>query len=152
TDAGGLTYDKQFTIGVTDVNEAPTAISLTGTTVAENSASGTVVGTLSALDPDAGDSAAFTLTSNPGGKVGISGNQLVVNGPLDYETASSQQITVRVTDSGGLTYDKQFTIGVTNVDEAPTDIALSGSSVPQSSANGTVVGALSATDPDAGDT
>ncbi len=152
TDSGGLTFDKSFTIGVTNVNEAPTDISLSGNTVAENSANGTVVGALSALDPDAGDTATFSLINNAGGLFAINGNQLVVAGPLDYETATSEQVTVRATDSGGLTHDKTFTIGVTNVNEAPTNILLSSNTVAENSANGTVVGTLSALDPDAGDT
>ena len=150
-DSGGLSYDKSFTIGVTNVNEAPTNIVLSGNSVAENSANGTVVGALSAIDPDAGDSATFSLTGNANGLFAISGGNLVVAGPLDYETATSQQLTVSVTDSGGLSYDKNFVIGVTNVNEAPTDISISNATLPQSSAAGTVVGALAAIDPDAGD-
>lgn len=42
---------------------------------------------------------------------------------LDYESATSHSVTVRVTDSGGLTYDETFTITVTNVNEAPTETA-----------------------------
>ena len=45
----------------------------------------------------------------------------VANGALlDYETAASHQIVVRTTDQGGLTFDKTFTIGLTNVNDAPT--------------------------------
>ena len=83
--------------------------------IAENSANGTVVGALSALDPDAGDTATFTLTGNAGGRFAIIGGNLVVAGSLDYETAQSHQVTVRVTDSAGHTYDETFTIGVTDV-------------------------------------
>ncbi len=42
---------------------------------------------------------------------------------LDYETATSHDITVRVTDSAGLTYDEVVTIYVTNVNDAPTDLS-----------------------------
>ena len=151
TDGGGLTYDKTFSIGVSNVNEAPTDIALSNASVAENSANGTVVGSLSAVDPDAGDSASFALLDDAGGQFALNGNDVVVAGALDYETATSHDITVRVTDGGGLTYDKTFSIGVSNVNEAPTDIALSNASVAENSANGTVVGSLSALDPDAGD-
>ena len=44
-----------------------------------------------------------------------SGQITVANGTLlDYESATSHGITVRVTDQGGLTFDKAFTIAVTN--------------------------------------
>src|SRR5256885_11369786 len=64
----------------------------------------------------------------------------------DYESATSQTITVRVTDQGGLFLDKTFTIGVTNVNEAPTNATLSGSSVAENAANGTVVGTVSSSE------
>ena len=91
---------------------------------------------------------------NAGGRFAISGSNLVVaNGALlNFEAATSHAVKVRVTDGGGLTFDKIFNIGVTNVDEAPTNIALSSDTVAENSANGTVVGALTATDPDTGDT
>jgi VCBS repeat-containing protein len=152
TDAGGLTFDKTFTIATTNVNEAPTAVLLSNSSVAENSPANTVVGALSAVDPDVGDSASFSLTDSAGGLFAISNGNLVTTTPLDYEQAASHTVTVRATDSGGLTYDATLTIATTNVNEAPTDISLSNAAVPQGTAIGAVVGALSASDPDAGDT
>jgi hypothetical protein len=152
TDSGGLTVDKSFTIATTNVNEAPTAILLSNSSIAENSPANTVVGALSALDPDAGDTATFTLTNNAGGLFAISNGNLVTTAPLDYEQAASHQVTVRATDSGGLTYDATLSIATTNVNEAPTAISISGSTVAATSVVGTVVGALSGVDPDAGDT
>ena len=152
TDAGGLTFDKTLTIATTDVNEAPTAVLLSNASIAENSPANTVVGALSAVDPDAGDTATFTLTDNAGGLFAISGGNLVATGPLDFEQAASHQVTVRATDAGGLTHDTTFTIATTNVNEAPTAISISGSTVAAASAIGTVVGALSGVDPDVGDT
>ena len=96
-------------------NSTPTDIALSNTSVAENSAANTVVGSLSAVDPDAGDTASFTLVDNANGLFAISGGNLVVAGALDYETAQSHQVTVRVTDSANHTYDETFTINVTDV-------------------------------------
>ncbi|UPJ41119.1 VCBS domain-containing protein [Bradyrhizobium sp. 40] len=152
TDAGGLSVDRTFTISTTNVNEAPTAVLLSNSSVAENSAANTVVGALSALDPDASDSATFTLTSNPGGLFAILNGNLVTAAPLDFEQATSHSVTVRATDAGGLTHDTTFAIATTNINEAPTDISLSNTVIPQGTASGTVVGTLSALDPDAGDT
>ena len=56
----------------------------------------------------------YSLTNNAGGRFAINattGAITVANGALlDYETATSHAITVRVTDQGGLTFDKAFTI------------------------------------------
>ena len=124
-------------------NQAPTDIALSNATVAENSAVGAVVGALSSTDPDAGDSATYTLLDNAGGRFAVSGGNLVVAGLLDYEAATSHAVTVRVTDSAGHTFDEVLTVNVSNVNEAPTDIALVGTSVVENSAAGTVVGTLS---------
>ena len=118
TDAQGLTYDENLTIFVRDVDEAPTDIALTGGLVQEFCANGTVVGTLSTADPDSGDTSTYTLLDSVGGRFSLVGNQIcVANGLLlDFEQAPSHTIAVRTTDSGGLTFDKSFTINVTNVD------------------------------------
>src|SRR5262249_44790622 len=130
--------------------------SLTGGTVAENSANGTVVGTVTGVDPDAGATLSYALTNNAGGRFAIdsaTGQITVADGSaLDYAAATSHAITVRVTDQGGLTFDKSFTVNVTNVNEAPTNASLTGGTVAENSANGTAVGTVSGVDPDAGAT
>ncbi|MEL7109956.1 MAG: cadherin repeat domain-containing protein, partial [Pseudomonadota bacterium] len=63
TDSGGLSTEETFSIDVTDVNEGPKDLSLDGNTVAENDA-GATVGTLSAFDPDAGDSITYTVSDD----------------------------------------------------------------------------------------
>src|SRR5262249_19684258 len=90
-------------------NQPPTDLALSSNSVAENSPNGTVVGSLLATDPDAGETFTYSLQSNPGNLFAISGSNLVVNGALDYETLQSQAITVRVTDSASHTFDKAFT-------------------------------------------
>ena len=59
---------------------------------------------------------------NAGGRFGISGSNLVVaNGALlNFESNTSHFVTVRVTDSGGLTFDTVFNIALTDVAEAGT--------------------------------
>ncbi|MBX3733144.1 MAG: cadherin domain-containing protein [Verrucomicrobiae bacterium] len=139
-------------------NNAPTDILLSGTTVAENQPSGTTVGTLSATDPDAGNTFTYTLVSEAGGADNdngsfmISGNSLRTAAMFDYETKSSYSARIRTTDQGDLWYEKAFTITVGNVNETPTDILLSISTVTENQPSGTTVGTLSTTDPDAGNT
>jgi hypothetical protein len=84
-------------------NDAPTNIALSASPVAENSASGATVGTLSATDADTGETAAFTLVSGTGStdnaSFTISGASLKTAAVFDFETKSSYSIRVRVTDS-----------------------------------------------------
>lgn len=151
TDSGGAYFDKTFSINVTDVNEAPTNVALSASTVAEN-VSGVTVGALSATDPDAGDVFTYSIVGGADqGHFGVSGSNLTVASPFDFEAqGSSATVVVRATDAGGLSCDKTLTITIANANETPTNISLSSSAILEN-ATGTV-GALSATDPDAGDT
>ena len=132
-------------------SQPPTDIALSSASIAENSAAGAVVGSLSATDADAGETFTFSLVDDAGGLFALDGADLVVAGALDHEAAPSHGVTIRVTDSVGNTLDEAFVIGVTNVNEAPTGIALAANPVAENSPAGTVVGVLSGTDPDAGD-
>ena len=160
SDNQGLTYEKIFTIGVVDVdeNQAPTDITLSNSSIAENSAINTAIGTLTTTDPDAGDTHTYTLVSGSGStdntSFNINGSQLRNSTVFDYEIKNSYNIRIRTSDNQGLTYEKIFTIGVVDVDEnqAPTDITLSNSSIAENSAINTAIGTLTTTDPDAGDT
>ncbi len=156
TDAGSLYTEKQFTITVTNVNEAPAEINLSATSVAENQPSNTVVGMLSTEDPDSGNDHAYSLVAGSGSddnsSFNISGNRLRTNDPFNYETKSSCSIRIRTTDDLGLWFEEVFTVTITNINERPTGLALSGASVPESQPVNTVVGNLSTTDPDAGNT
>lgn len=152
TDQGGLSFEKSFVITVNDVNEAPTNLALSATTIAENPSSNVVIGTFSSSDPDADSTATFTLVTGTGsadnGAFTIVGGQLVANSGLDFEAKPSYSIRVRATDSGGLFFERALTITVTNVNEAPTDILLSNTSVQENTPIGTVIGTLSSIDPE----
>ena len=75
--------------------------------VAENIANGTLVGTVPATDPDAGDTRSFAITAgNTGGAFAIdptTGAITIANASaLDFEATPSFRLTVEVTDAGGL--------------------------------------------------
>ena len=129
TDSGGATYDEVITLSVDDlIDETPVDITLVGGSVNENASSGTVVATLSTVDADAGDSFSYALTSDPSGFFEIVGNEIRVaaGASIDYEVAASHDVTVRVTDSGGATYDETFTLNVVDGNDAPTDLVFTG--------------------------
>ena len=119
SDTVGPLSTTSFTI---QANQAPTDLSLSGTSVAENQPVGTTLGTLSATDPNSDESFTFSLNSAlvDNALFSISGTSLLTAAGFDFETRSSYQVTVRVTDVEGLTFDKTFTITVTDVNEAPS--------------------------------
>ena len=106
----------EFSDGRRSVNPtAPTDIQLSLTTVRENALDGFVVGKLTATDAG-GDTAAFSLLDDAGGrfKLVVDEIRVVFDYLLDYEQATSYDIAVRVTDLDGLTFDKIFTIELTD--------------------------------------
>lgn len=107
---------QEFVITVDDVNEAPTGLALTGSTVTESSPQDALVGMLSSSDPDAGDTATYTLAAGEGDTNNslfkIAGNELQVAGSIDYGANPTCSVRVAVTDSGGLSYEKTFSIAV----------------------------------------
>ena len=102
-----------------DLNSVPSNIGLTPTSIAENNAVNAEVGTLSTTDSDVGDSSIYTLVSGTGdadnASFNINGASLRAGVAFDYETKSSYSIRVRTTDSANNTFEKVFTITVTDV-------------------------------------
>ncbi|WP_020475649.1 cadherin domain-containing protein [Zavarzinella formosa] len=157
TDVGGLHTEKQFTINVSNVNDAPTDIGLSAASVAENQPAGTAVGSLTTSDQDAGETFTYLLVDGQGlndnGDFTINGDTLQTAAKFDYETKKSYTVRVRSTDSGGLSFEKDLTIAVSDVNEAPTITGGLYSFFYQTGLpDNTVLGAVTATDVDAGDT
>jgi hypothetical protein len=146
TDAGGLSVTRPFTITVTNVNEAPTALTLSNAAVAEN-AVGAAIGTLSVTDPDVGDTHTFALSDARFEVVGTT-LKLKTGVSLDFETEPAVNLTITATDAGGLSVTRPFTITVTNVNESPTANGGGPYTVPE---GGSVTLTGSGSDPDAGD-
>ena len=81
----------------------------------------------------------------------IVGNKLILKPSADFETKNKYNICIRAIDSFGKGKDKNFTIDVRDLNEAPT-IANQTFTIAENSANGTELGQVVATDPDAGQT
>jgi hypothetical protein len=147
--------DAAFTIlGLTP--DIPTDISLAPVAVDENQPANTVVGTLTAQDPNPSATFAFSLgCAFPGvddASFNISGSNLQTSAPFDFEAKNIYDICVRVTNQDAQSMDKNLIVYVNDINEAPTNISLSSNTVDELRPVNSVVGALSATDPDAGAT
>ncbi len=156
TDQGGLSIERQFTLTVTNVNEAPTNLLLSSTSVTENNAPNTNIGTLTATDPDSGNTFLFSLVTGTGStdnaSFSILGNSLRILPTAHFATKNSYSIRLQVADQNGLTFQKQFTINVLKLNEAPTDISLSATTLAENNVPSAEIGILNATDADAGST
>jgi hypothetical protein len=140
-------------INLVNQNEEPT-VNDNSFSIAENSGNGATVGTVIATDPDAADlgNLAFGFSSgNTGNAFAIDNNGLLTvanTGQLDYETTQSFMLGIIVTDTGGLQDTANVTVNLNNLfDEAPT-VNNATFVVAEGSANGVVVGTVTATDPE----
>ena len=103
-------------VTVSNTNEAPTALQVSGGGVLERSPAGTLVATVSVADPDAGELFTFSLVTDANGRFVIdpaSGRLLVSNSAsLDFASASQHTLTVQVTDAGGLSHQQTVVVDV----------------------------------------
>ena len=154
-DNGGFTLVDTLTLNITDINEAPTDISLTNSSAAENS-SGVSFGTLSTTDPDTSDTFTYSVTGGTDAssfEIG-SNNNLKFKSTVsaNFETKSSYSVTITSTDAGSNTIAKSLTVTISNVNESPTDISLGWPLSVTENISGASFGILSTTDPDISDT
>lgn len=151
TDRFNVTRKATVGVDLTNVNEQPGVVPQQFS-VPENSPAGTVVGTVAVSDIDANDSFTFAIT---GGNVRkafaineLTGQITVAKSNLlDHESMPLFQVTVQVTDAGGLSRKAVMTINVDDVNEQPIVVSQQ-FSVTEFSPNGTTVGTVSASDPD----
>ncbi|HEU0097414.1 MAG TPA: cadherin domain-containing protein [Allosphingosinicella sp.] len=136
-----------------DVNEAPTAITVSPVAFNENAA-GATVANLSATEPDTGQALTYSVVGGAdAAKFIIVGTQLrLASGvSLNYESGPAV-VDLKVTDSGGLSYIRTgVQITSTNQNDAPTALTVSPLVFDENSAGATVAN-LSGTDEDSGQT
>jgi hypothetical protein len=99
----------------TGAGEPVPIIALSSQSVAEDAATGSVVGALSVQNGSG--SYTFTLTDDAGGLFAIDGDDLEVAAALNYETAPSHSITVEADNGVDTPISRAFTITVTDVAE-----------------------------------
>jgi large repetitive protein len=158
---GNITFNGSATVFGAPVNEtlpnlAPTNLTLSTSSITENTANNSVVGTFSTTDQNTNDVHTYQLVTGTGSTdntaFSIVGNQLILNTSANYEAKSSYSIRVRTTDSASNTFEKVFTVAITDVNEAPTTLTLSANSISENNTSGLVVGNLTTSDSDLGDT
>ena len=154
TDNHGLFTIQRFLINVTDCNDAPTNLTLSGgvSAVVDENAIGEFVGELQTTDEDGSQSWWYDLLDDSGGLFRIIGSKLYVHESrgLDYEQQAVHVISIRSTDSGSPPYQiiRNFTIFVSDLNERPTNITLSKNVIKENSSPGTVIANVTVKDPD----
>jgi len=108
-------------------NSAPNDISLSNVTVSEKQATNTLIGIFTSSDLDGG-AHTYSLVSGGGdtgnGSFVINGSALETAVEFDFETQNSYVIRVRTTDDAGGSFERRFTIVITDEPDPPTAIVL----------------------------
>ena len=122
----GLCSTATITINLNDLNESATFLSAGPFEVDENVPDGTVVGTVTATDPDHATTLTYAITGgNPSGAFAIdpqTGVITVANASvLDFESNPTFTLTVRVTDNGtpAIPVSTSVVVTLNDVNDAP---------------------------------
>ena len=121
TDGGGQFSTAVVTVSICHVNKAPTDITLSNSAVNEGE-NNAVVGTLTAVYPDANDPHTFVVTSTS--PFTITNSQLVSTQALYHSTVTSYAVTIKATDSVGLSFTKTLIVTVNQVSKAPANMTV----------------------------
>ncbi len=136
-------------------NNAPTALTISTTSITENNVTGATVGNLSTVDLDAGDTHTYSLVTGEGDSdnslFSILSNQLIVSGVLNYEVKKQYTIRLSVADNTGCAFQKSFIINVENTNDAPTNITLTNNRIDENLPNSSIIGLLTTSDEDVAD-
>ena len=136
-------------------NMAPTAIAIAaistcsgGPCIPETAPAGTIIGTLSATDPNPTDTFTYAIVGTQ--PFSIVGSSLVVRAgaTFDFTVKNSYAFQIRVTDQGGLSFTGTYTVYLSRVNLPPTAIALSANVLSEASAVNFKLGTFSVTSRD----
>jgi gliding motility-associated-like protein len=154
-DLNGGIYTKQISINVADVNDAPTDIQLSTLSANENMPIGTFVAKMTSTDQDVNSTFNYSLVNGVGnadnGNFQIRNDSLFTAIVLNLNSQATHDIRVKTNDHDGGTFSEPFSIIVKDINDVPTNITLSNNVISENQAQGTEVGSLTSTDPDAGD-
>lgn len=155
-DNGGCSYVETFTIHVLDRNDAPVALSLSSPLISDHQQLGSFMGKFATVDPDLNDTHTYTLVSGTGdtdnAQFYVLHDTLFNVFQLDYTAQSVYHIRGRTTDQGGLFFENTFTLTVSNVNDAPTDVLITNFLIDENQPVPTAIGTLSVIDNDLADT
>ncbi len=155
SDGSNMSAPQTITINIVDQNEAPTLNPAPVITIDENTSNGTLIGTISGSDVDAGDVLRYSILSSgpvaPFSIDAVTGEIRVTDSSLlNFEAVTTINLTVEIRDAAGLTDTQVVTVRLNDLNEVPTNILLAGGTVAENSVGGTYVAHATGVDADAG--
>jgi hypothetical protein len=153
-----LYFDNFSLIMNGEENTPPAGLALSKTSVDEKVAIGTPVGTLNAVDPDAGDTLTYSIYGGIDQSyfaLNADGVTLETAAEIDFALIQNLDVWVKVKDLAGDSATAILQIAVNEViipNSVPTLLSLSSQTLPEDAGLSTVVGLLSTVDADVADT
>jgi len=138
---------------INSINDVPTVANpITDTSIFSNRSSNFTISANTFQDSDVGDSLTYSATLADGSTLPswLTFNDRTFSGNPSAAQAGQYDLKVIATDQSGASTSDSFVLSVVN--SAPTNITLNNSTVPENSANNTVIGLLSASDNNTNDT
>ena len=158
SDGSNNSVAENVVINVTDINDNPPVVDPAQSfPVAENAIDTTVVGTVTASDPDSSGITGFNITGgNTGNAFAIdSGGVITVadTSAINFETSTSFTLAITATDGSNTSAAENVVITVTDVNDNPPVVdPAQAFPVAEDASDTTVVGTVTANDPDISDT
>ena len=150
--SGSIQDENVFTIHIINTIEPPTTLTLSNNTITENQIPNTIIGTFRAVDKKFSEKLTYALVSGIGdtdnGTFIITDSTLKAKDALNFEAKALHQIRVQVEDKDKNSFQKSFTIQVTDVEDNPTDILISRDNITENQAVNSTVAHLSTIDSD----
>jgi PKD repeat protein len=112
---------QSFSVAVANVNDAPAITSAAVTAATEETAySYQVTASDDDLSNPSGEELSYSLTTAPAGMTIGAATGLIAWTPTNGQAAQNHNVTVKVTDKGGLFGTQSFSIAVANTNDAPS--------------------------------
>ena len=147
-DNGLETGTAQVRVNINPVNDPPTGLSLSESSIKENVAAGTLIGKLKVEDVDPDDKFKFGIAKDNREDFSLDGSNLLTKRPFDFEEEKSFTIAVQVTDSGGEKIVDNVTVTVENENEKPVLVSPKEATFNHAENAGKIVARISVEDPD----
>ena len=147
-DNGLETGTAQVRVNINPVNDPPTGLSLSESSIKENAAAGTLIGKLKVEDADPDDKFKFGIAKDNRADFSLDGSNLLTKRPFDYEEGKSFTVAVQVTDSGGEKIVDNVTVTVENENEKPVLVSPKEATFNHPENAGKIVARINVEDPD----
>ena len=147
-DNGLETGTAQVRVNINPVNDPPTGLSLSESSIKENAAAGTLIGKLKVEDADPDDKFKFGIAKDNRADFSLDGSNLLTKRPFDYEEEKSFTVAVQVTDSGGEKIVDNVTVTVENENEKPVLVSPKEATFNHPENAGKIVARINVKDPD----